>query len=189
MSNDVSEQLELSHEELEFIRADLATKPLPQPICHRFSALDAYWNDAEKEARLSALVPALSREGFDVDAAGGILHVQAWELAEPSEEWSAMTVRRLCEIADEAGFAYEGWTWEPAGRPNYLRRVMNGFVILVPLFAFMLVVHLGWSWFSGEEMGSPATIWTRILGAATFIVIAGLIFAAYCEWEESRKYR
>ncbi|HYW15000.1 MAG TPA: hypothetical protein VE891_02460 [Allosphingosinicella sp.] len=185
----MSEQLDFSREDLEFIRADLATKPLLQPICHRFSAPDAYWNPAEQEARLSALVPELSRHGFEVDARGGVSGVEAWELVRPSEEWSARTVVKLCTIADEAGFAYDGWTWEPSGRPSYLRRVMSGTVIFAPLLAFVLVVNLGWSWFSGEVVGSPANVGIRILGAVTFIAIGSLLWSAYLEWEESRKYR
>jgi len=187
MKNDVAEQLAISSEELQFIRAELSSKPLLQPNCHRFSAHES-WNEVETEARLSALVPALSRRGFDVDAAGGAF-VEAWELARPSEEWSETTIRKLCTIADEAGFAYDGWTWEPSGRPSYARRVMSGSLIVAPLVGFMFVLHLGWSWLSGEAVGSPAGLGIRILGAVTFIVIGSLLLAAYYEWEESRKYR
>ncbi|HEX8125237.1 MAG TPA: hypothetical protein VF548_06610 [Allosphingosinicella sp.] len=187
MKNDVVEQLAISSEDLQFIRAELSSKPSLQPICHRFSAHE-FLNEVETEACLSALVPALSRQGFDVDAVGGAF-VEAWELARPSEEWSEKTVRKLCAIADEAGFAYDGWTWEPSGRPSYLRRVMSASLFMAPLLGFIFVLHVGWSWTSGEVVGSPGSLGIRILGAVAFVVIGSLLVAAYTEWQESRKYR
>jgi hypothetical protein len=188
MNNDVAEQLAISSEELQFIREAISSESFPVPICHRFSA-DALWNEAEEKTRLSELVPALSGQGFDVDASGGRFGVEAWELARPSEEWSATTVPKLCAIADEAGFAYDGWTWEPSGRPSYLRRVASGSVIVAPFFGFIFVLQFGWSWLSGEVVGSPTDIGTRILGAVIFILVGSLAAAAYGEWQDSREYR
>lgn len=187
MSNDVSEQLADSREELESIRAELQSKPGPQPICHHFG-VNVHLREVELEARLSALVPALSRHGFKVDPPGGGL-VQAWELVRPSEEWSENTVRKLCAIADEAGFIYNGWTWEPSGRPSYLSRVKSGALIIAPLLMLWLVIELGWSWFSRASLGSPVDVGLRILGIAAFIGIASFLASAYYEWEDGRKYR
>jgi hypothetical protein len=190
VKNDVPALLALSRAELNAIRRDLASSAAPQPICHSFTIrAEAEWDEAEERARLRILVPSLSKHGLDVDAAAGALFVEAWELAMPSKRWASETVPRMCAIADEAGFEYEGWTWEPAGRPGYFKRLRRKFTLAAGLITFAFAIEFAWSWMSGEVRGgSPANIAERVAGVAALILLLSLLISIWFEWQERRKY-
>jgi hypothetical protein len=120
INNDPATMLALSVEALAVIAKKAASEEA-QRVCHHF----APYSDAEhREDLLSApyigpLVGALEElgSGFDIDVVGGSFGVECSEEVSPTEKWVRLRVPQMCQIAEAAGVHYDGWSWEPSGKP------------------------------------------------------------------------
>jgi hypothetical protein len=106
----------------------------------------------------------------------------------PSEAWSAKTIPNMCALGDKAGCIYEGWSWEPGGRPSYLHRLRPRIVMIALWLSLVFAIELTLSWLSGDiKGGSAGYIALRIFGTLAVIGIGSFVIAAGLEWQRRGK--
>lgn len=190
MKNDVREMQEFADEELDFARRELKLEQGPQWVEHRFSFPDHIKADSKEERSLVLkLAPLLRSRGLEIDVING-LWVVAWENARLSKSWSDRIVEIMCGIADRAGFEYEGWNWDAAGKPTFLRKTLDGAKAvafgLVVLIAIQFTFDGRWDlWIRGSPQDIAVRIGVSLLGLAA----ASILIAGVADWWERRKYR